>query len=620
MRTWTIGCLAVTLLLSLSCGCQPKEKPAPKAAEKSQNGEADAKPVEELASAPAPDSAQAATPAEDAAQAPAEAPINEEGTMNARVENLEGQAKRPIDKKFAPVELGLEESKIPEKHRLVLAKLVLASQYMDALFLRQVDENNPKWREELSADPAAADTLQYFDLMFGPWDRLDADKPFWGSKAKPKGAAFYPEDLSAEQLEAHLVANPADKEAFQSYFTVLRRQDEKLVAIPYSEHYAEWLVPAAELLKEAASSTDDPRLAKYLNARAEAFASNVYRQSDMDWMDLGDGDIEVVIGPYEVYEDGLMGYKAAFEAFVTLRDQERSADISKIVSWLPEMEAALPMPDEFKRTEVKLESPLSVVDLLFNAGDAKSGIQTLAFNLPNDEVVAETKGTKKVMMQNVSHAKFDKVLMPIAKAMIDPAQVEKVSFEAFFNHTLLHEISHGLGPKNIKPQEGREISSINLALKDLYSAVEETKADILGMYFQLWLIDRGFFAEEYRENVYASFLGGFFRSVRFGVQKSHGRANMIQFNYLMEHGALEKTEAGQYRYVAEKMPEAVKGLATAILEVELDGDYEKAKLFVEKYANMPPELETKLASLGDIPTDIRPSFLIEEQMKGWLAP
>lgn len=521
--------------------------------------------------------------------------------------------------KFAPTEIGVEDAKIPEKHRGVIKKLVEAAVILDELFLLQVDSRNKTWRGKIAGDSGLETTLAVFDIMYGPWNRLDHNKPFWGNVEKPKGVNYYPQDITKEEVEQWIADHPGQKEVFTGYFTRIERDGDGLKAVPYAEAYKDYLEPAARLLDEAAGLAEDTRLKKYLKSRAAAFLSNEYRQSDMDWMDLGDGDIEVVIGPYEVYEDELFGYKAAFEAFITIRDPIDSAQLEKIKSYIPDMEKFLPIPDEHKNLERGSESPISVVDVLFTAGDARAGVQTLAFNLPNDEVVREKKGSKKVMLKNVANAKYEQILVPIARRLIDDEQVENVSFKAFFNHTLVHEIAHGLGPGNITiEKDGRKVeTSVNAELKELYPVIEEAKADTLGMYFNYMLIDKGMHTAEFMQSVYASFLGGFFRSVRFGANEAHGRANLIQFNYLTGKGAIVRGDNGKYTYVEDRMPEAVKALAHDLLMIEAQGDYDGAKAFVEKYGEMPTDMKEALDSLSDIPTDIRPSYLIEKQMASW---
>jgi hypothetical protein len=521
--------------------------------------------------------------------------------------------------KFAPTEIGVEDIGIPEKHRGVIKKLVEAAVIIDDLFLVQVDSRNRTWREEIAGDPGLETTLSLFDIMYGPWNRLDHNKPFWGNVEKLKGANYYPQDMTREEFEQWIADHPDQKEMFTGYFTRIERDGDGLKAVPYAEAYKDHLEPAARLLDEAAGMAEDTRLTKFLKSRAAAFLSNEYRQSDMDWMDLGDGDLEVVIGPYEVYEDELFGYKAAFEAFITLRDPVDSAELEKIKSYIPDMEKFLPIPDEYKNPDRGSESPISVVDVLFTAGDTRAGVQTLAFNLPNDEVVREKKGSKKVMLKNVARAKYDQILVPIARRLIDDEQVGNISFRAFFNHTLVHETAHGLGPGRITVEkDGRKIdTSVNAELKELYPVIEEAKADTLGMYLNYMLIDKGMHTAEFMQNIYASFLGGFFRSVRFGAGEAHGKANVIQFNYLAEKGAIVRGDNGKYAYVAERMPEAVRALAHDLLMIEAMGDYDGARDFVEKYGEMPAEMKAALDSLSDIPTDIRPTYPIVNQMVSW---
>lgn len=522
-------------------------------------------------------------------------------------------------KKFVPIEIEVKDSAIAEAHRPALKKLLEAAKLIDELFWLQADERNPTWRKELAADPAMADTLAVFDVMYGPWNRLDDNRAFWGEERRAKGITFYPRDMDKEEFNAWLAEHPEDREAFTGYFTVIRRQGDKLVAVPFSEAYAEQLMPAAKLLDEAAELAVDPRLATYLRSRAAAFRSNRYTQSDMDWMDLGDGDIEAVIGPYEVYDDELFGYKAAYQAYITLRDPVSSAKLEAIKSFIPDMEAYLPIDDKYRNAHRGTDSPISVVDLLTNSGYGRVGVQALAFNLPNDELVREQKGSKKVMLKNVAEAKYEKILLPIAQRLIRSEQVGNVSFEAFFNHTLVHETGHGLGPGKIQVvRDGQRITtSVNEELKELYVAIEEAKADTLGLYLNYLLVEKGMHPAGFMENVYASFLGGFFRSVRFGAGSAHGKANMIQFNYLVEKGAVVRDADGKYGYVSEKMFDAVKSLAHDILMIQALGDYEAGAAFVEKYGQMGPELQSALERLSDVPTDIRPSYPVEERMRSW---
>lgn len=516
-------------------------------------------------------------------------------------------------KKLVPVVITYDESILSPEENRVIAKLVEASRIMDEIFLRQVYGENPELREALaqSTDPESRRVLEYFTIMFGPFDRLDEDRPFLGKENKPLGANYYPEDMTREEFKKWLKDHPEDREAFESNFTLIRRQGERLVAVPYSEAYREWLEPAAKTLKEAARMTKNASLKKYLASRAEAFLSNDYFQSDIDWMDL-EGPIEVVIGPYEVYEDKLFGYKAAFESFVTAVDPVESKRLATVARYLSEMERNLPIPDEYKNPDRPTFSPVKVVQEIFTGGDTKAGIQTTAFNLPNDERVREAKGSKKVMLKNVSEAKFNKCWIPIADIVLDRAQRQEASFEAYFTHVLLHEISHGLGPGNITLADGTK-TTVNKALKDAYSAIEETKADVLGIYNIQFLMDKGVYPKDWERMVYISYLGGMFRSIRFGINSAHGRANAIQFNYLLSKGAFNIDEnTGRFSVNFDTVKGAVRNLAHDLLMIEAKGDYEVAKAFINRYGNMTKLMEATLDKLAHIPIDIRPIYAVTQ--------
>lgn len=518
--------------------------------------------------------------------------------------------------KFIPVEIGYDESSLGAGDRQALLKMVQAAKLMDEIFLRQVYDQNPAIREELKTGANADYALlnDYFTINFGPFDRLEGDQPFINlNQPKPAGANFYPPDLTKEAFEQWLAGHPEDREAFTGYFTVIRRQGDELAAIPYSEAYKAFLEPAAGLLKEAAALTENSSLKTYLNSRADAFLSNDYFQSDMDWMDLQDHNIEIVIGPYEVYEDKLFGYKAAFEAFITLVNHEDGQKLRKVSEYLDDLERRLPIPDEHKNFERGKASPIVVADEVFTAGDTKAGVQTIAFNLPNDERVREAKGSKKVMLKNVSRAKYDNISTPIMQRVLAEEDLARVSFEAFFYHVLLHEMCHGIGPGKIT-KNGQE-TTVNKELQETYPTLEEAKADIVGLYQFPYLVEKGVFAPELAGQVYASFVGGIFRSVRFGVEAAHGGGNAIILNYLMEKGAVEFDPASaRFRVNYQQIGDAVRDLSREILMIQALGDYQAAKALIEKYRIIAPELQIALNKLNDIPVDIRPQFAVEKKL------
>lgn len=509
--------------------------------------------------------------------------------------------------KFSPTPLEADLSALSAEDRQVLDLLVQASQHMNEIFLRQVWAGNPAQREEMKAwngkDAEAA--RQYYSLNFGPWDRLDAFKPFIGTKAHPEGAGYYPEDMTKQELEAWVEKHPADREAFLSGTTVIRRNGAGLQAIPYSQEYREHLQPAAKLLREAAAATSNASLKKFLDLRAKAFETDDYFESDMAWMDL-DAPVEVTIGPYETYEDGLFGYKAAFESFVTVNLPKESAALTLYKERLPWLEQNLPIPDEDKNPGRGTESPIRVVDTVITAGDTLAGVQTLAFNLPNDERVREAKGSKKVLLRNTMRAKYDKILVPIAERVIAQDQIKNVSFDAYFNEVLHHELSHGLGPGSIV-KNGKK-TEVRLELKDLFSTLEEAKADVMGVYNILALMQRREMPGDLRATLEPTYVAGLFRSARFGIHEAHGQGVVAQFSYLMEKGALAVDEQGRFRTISEKFPGAIRDLLHDMLMLQARGDYEGTKAFLDKYGQPPPSLLKAIDRLGDVPVDIRPVY------------
>jgi len=515
--------------------------------------------------------------------------------------------------KFAPVEITYNASLLNESNKRVLQKLVEAAKYMDKIFMLQVYDKNEAFQNELEsgANPDFPTLLEYFTINFGPFDRLEDGSPFINlNEPKPKGANYYPADMTKKEFEDWIKSHPEDEEAFTSNFTLIRRQGDKLAAIPYSQAYREDLEIVSRLLKEAAEVAENPSLKKYLNSRAEAFLSNDYYQSDIDWMDLTDHTIEVVIGPYEVYEDELFGYKAAFECFITLADPEESEKLAKVKRYLQEMELNLPIPTQYKNLNRGGASPIVVVQEVFTAGDTKAGVQTTAFNLPNDERVREVKGSKKVMLKNIAQAKYQKCWIPIVNTVLAEKDLQRVSFDAYFNHVLMHEMSHGLGPGKIK-KNGQE-TTVNKELKETYSTMEEAKADILGLYNLQFLVLKDVFSKELGSQVYSSFLGGIFRSIRFGITSAHGGANAIAMNYIMEKGGFEFDESSQRFSVNDnKISKAVFELAQELLMIQALGDYEGAKNMIEKYRYISPEMEIALDKLKDVPVDIKPIYSIE---------
>lgn len=518
--------------------------------------------------------------------------------------------------KFIPVEIKYDKNILTDREKIVLDKLVQASMLIDTIYLGQVYAKNYDIKNELlkKTDEISKLQLELFDIMFGPFNRLEDDKPFIGTDKKPLGANFYPADMTKEEFENWIKQHPQDEKLFTSELTVIRRQNGKLVAIPYSEYYKEPLTKISNLLKEAAEYADNPSLKKYLLSRALAFLSNDYYQSDMDWMDLKNHNIEVIIGPYEVYEDGLFNYKASFESFVTIKDPVETKKLEVFAKYLSDIEKNLPLDDKHKNYQRGSESPIVVANEVFTAGDTKAGVQTLAFNLPNDERVRKAKGSKKVMLKNVHEAKFEKLLKPIAEIVLDPSELQYVTFDAFFNHTLMHEMSHGVGPGFITIN-GRQ-TEVKKELKETYSTIEECKADILGMYNNIFMIEKGVYPKEMEKQTWVTFLAGAFRSMRFGISEAHGGGNAIIYNYLLGKGAYVYDEKNQKVSVNfEKIFPALKELANLILTIQAEGNYQGAKDLIEKYAVSSPSMQVLTKKLESLPVDIKPVFEIEEKSK-----
>ncbi len=510
---------------------------------------------------------------------------------------------------FAIVDMTPDTTFLTNEEVRVVNLLNEAGSLMSDIYLRQISEENPAVRAEIAASdhPDKEILLNLFDLHFGPWNSLNEGKAFYGKSTNSAGAAFYPRDMTKEEFEAHLQANPADKAAFTSGYTVIRRNEAgALAAIPYSEYYKEWLEPAAALLRQAAEITTNPSLKKFLTMRADAFLSDDYYESEMAWMDL-EGPIEVAIGPYEVYTDGLFGYKTAFEAFVTVKDPQESAALAKYKNYLKDMEGNLPVPPEYKNFRRGFESPIAVVAQVHGGGDNVPGVQTIAFNLPNDERVREAKGAKKVLLSNVMAAKFDRILAPMAEHVLISEQASMLMQKYMGAETLFHELSHSLGPGTIT-RNGVE-TTVTAELKELHAPVEEGKADVMGAYNVLYMMQKGEFPIAEKENFLATYFVGLFRAMRFGINEAHGQGAAFQYAFLKEQGAFTVDAAsGKFRLDFAKLEAAISALTAEVVFVEGDGDYDRAKAFLQKYAVLDAPAEKVIASLTDIPVDIQPVY------------
>ncbi len=523
---------------------------------------------------------------------------------------------RRVDQ-FATVPLTFDQTLLNPGQKVALKKLVEASDYLDAIFLEQVWRGNPELKGMLLErdDPGIEAARSYFDIMYGPWDRLEGDEPFLNVGPKPEGAGYYAEEVSKEGIERWLQKHPEDREAFTSYFTVIEQAGDRIVAVPYSRAYRDRLEPAAAALREAAAAIENPSLRRFLTSRAAAFLSNDYFDSDVAWMRLEGNLIDPTIGPYEVYEDRRYGYKAAFESFVGIKDPAESERLASLVSQLPALEQALPIPDEHKNLDRPFISPISVVDLAYAAGDTRAGVQTIAFNLPNDPRVREQEGSKKVMLKNVIEAKFETILKPIALRVLVPEQADAVGIEEYFTRVLMHELAHGLGPDYVT---GSPDLTVNKALRDRYSAIEEAKADAVGTHSLAVLTERGVYTEEFLRQVYIGHVADLFRCMRFGITEAHGKGCLSQFNYLLERGAIEYDAAVErFSVNQEVIPVAMTELAGIFLSFEATGDYARTGEFFDRYGQASLELELARARLREVPVDIIPAYTIKEMMASW---
>ncbi len=499
--------------------------------------------------------------------------------------------------KYTEFSLTADLSHLSDNQRAMIPLLIEASEAMDKMFWLQAYGDKDELLSSIS-DPALR---QFADINYGPWDRLDGNAPFIdGVGPKPAGANLYPTDMTAEEFEAAV----ADNEDLKSLYTVVRRDEGgALVAIPYTEAYGKLLSAAAAKLREAAELAEDDGFRKYLQLRADAFESNEYQPSDLAWMDMKTNPIDVVIGPIEVYEDKLFNYKAAAESFVLIKDLEWSARLAKYAAFLPALQEGLPVPGEYKKESPGSNSDLNAYDAVYYAGDANAGSKTIAINLPNDEEVQLSKGTRRLQLKNAMRAKFDKILVPISKELIAEDLRKHITFDAFFANTMFHEVAHGLGIKNTINDQG----TVREALREHYSALEEGKADILGLYMVTELHEQGELGDADLRDNYVTFLAGIFRSVRFGASSAHGKANMIRFNFFEEMGAFSRDEGtGTYSVDFEKMQDAVDALSERILRYQGDGDYAGASAFVAEYGVVGDQLQADLDRLSEagIPVDV----------------
>ncbi|HXD35368.1 MAG TPA: Zn-dependent hydrolase [Rhodanobacter sp.] len=556
--------LPLCLLLALA-GCSSSHDAAPIA------------PVskEELAPAPTSTAPAAATSAAAAAAV---------GTVAQRLAS------------YAPVKLDADLSAFNKRQKKMIALLVEAADSMNAIYWRQSWGDKDALLSRIT-DPA---TREFAQLNYGPWDRLNNDKPFVGGiEERPPGAQFYPADMTREQFDQSPLKDKT------SLYTLLRRDAQgQLITVPYHEAYKAELQKTAGLLREAAKLAQDAGFRKYLTLRADALLDDNYQPSDLAWMDMKKNPIDIVIGPIETYEDQLYGYKASYESYVLIKDQAWSAKLARFAKYLPELQRGLPVPDRYKAEKPGSDADLNAYFAVYYGGDANAGAKTIAINLPNDEQVQLKKGTRRLQLENVMKAKFDTIMLPIGKLLIADDQQQNLTFDAFFQNTMFHEVAHGLGIK--QTLDGK--STVRKALKDQASSFEEGKADVLGLYMVAKLADKGELDKTKLMDNYVTFLAGILRSVRFGASDAHARANMVRFNYFKQAGAFTRDDkTGRYRVDFDKMTAAMSSLSAKLLTIQGDGDYDAAKQLTDQLGAADAKLAGDLKRLGEahIPVDIR---------------
>jgi hypothetical protein len=522
--------------------------------------------------------------------------------------------------RFKTVEMPFHSAGLTTREKELVEKLVDASRQLEDIYWRQSDPQGLKLYLSLanSTDPRDVALRRYLRINGSRFDLIDENKPFVGTAPMPPGRGFYPEGVSREQIEQYVKQHPDKKAEIYSGQTVVRAQGshgngEWLAGIPYHAAYKEFLEPAAKDLHEAAVLSEDPAFAKFLRLRADALLNDDYFQSDLAWLDLKDPKFDIIFAPYETYLDDLLGVKTSYGTAVLIRNEEESKKLDLFKKYVGDIQDALPLSAEDRPSKHGLETPMEVMDAPHRGGDLRHGYQAVADNLPNDPRVHEQKGSKKIFFKNFMDARVNYVILPLAKYVMLPGQAEKVSGEGYLLATIMHEISHGLGPVFARTAAGK--TDIRESIGPIYGGLEEAKADVVGMFGLHWLVGHGVLPKEKLEEYYASYVAGIFRTIRFGTGEAHGQAEMMEFNYLSERGAITREASGRYKVQFEKMPGAIAGLAKELLEIEATGDRSRAENWFKKYDVMPAELTAALQTASSVPVDIDPVFSFKEEVK-----
>jgi hypothetical protein len=510
--------------------------------------------------------------------------------------------------KFRRVDMPVPSKGITPNELKMVEKLVDACRLLEDIFWRQSDPDALTLYQSLGSSTNARDELlrRYLWINASRFDLLDDDKPFVGHEKMPPGRGFYPQALTREQIDAFVAAHPEKRSDIYSLTTVVRWHGDQLEGLPYHIAYRSFLEPAAKDLREAAKLSPDPAFAKFLRVRADALLSDDYFASDLAWLDLKNPKFDIIYAPYETYLDGLLGVKGSYGAAVLIRNEAQSKKLEMFQKYVAQIQDALPLAAEDRPSKQGLATPMEVMDAPFRAGDLTHGYQAVADNLPNDPRVHEQKGSKKIFFKNFMDARVNYVILPVAKRLLRADQAAQVTGAGCLQATIMHEIAHGLGPAYARRPQGRV--EIREAIGPAYGGLEEAKADVVGMFGLKFMVDQGALEKERLPEFYASYVGGIFRTVRFGVAEAHGRAEMMEFNYLAEQGAVKRAPSGEYAIDYDKMPVALADLAKQLLEMEASGDKERVEAWFSKYANMPEDLRQSLQKTNAIPVDIDPVF------------
>ena len=518
--------------------------------------------------------------------------------------------------KFRRVKMPFNRAGLTAREQKLVAKLVEACGYLESVYWRQSDPEALTLYQSLASATAPRDVKlrTYLRINAARFDLIDENRPFVGTEPMPPGRGFYPSNLTRDKVEQYVKQHPEQKAAIYDQFTVVRpAEGSELATIPYHVFYRPFLESAAQSLRDAAKLSDDPAFAKFLELRADALLSDDYFPSDLAWLDLKNPKFDIIFAPYETYMDSLLGVKGSYGAAVMIRNEKESKKLELFQKYVADIQDALPLPAEDRPSKRGLQTPMEVMDTPFRSGDLNHGYQAVADNLPNDARVHEQKGSKKLFFKNFMDARVNYVILPVARKLMDPKQAMKVTGEGYMEATIMHEIAHGLGPAFARTGAGKV--SIREAIGHAFSGLEEAKADVVGMFGLKWLVDNGAIPKSKLEEYYTSYVGGMFRTVRFGTAEAHGQAEMMEFNYLSERGAIQRSAAGRYTVDYDKMPGAVADLAKELLEIEATGDRERCENWFKKYGQMPEDLKTALKAASDVPVDVDPVFEFSERVK-----